>query len=436
MNKGMLVGGLVVVVLGGGYAAGTITTGNKVNVEHQRYIEALTASYEGIATVKSSSDASLFSSANTLSIEFNDLPESVVEWAGSNTFNFDIVYTHSFLSSTSVMTIAKGELLSKIQSYQQNTSIAPLTLNNHYSYDIASGSVSMSGDLVTDGFKVTNASGDVLIGDSQGVYSVSGNTIDMNWSMQPSTFKGADFNVEFGTATLVQTASVLKGDILTTKIADTSEGSLVVDSIKLSNEQLKAEIATLLVGVKQVIKADRVVFDVDYQAEMIKIDSDKDVYQLDKPALNLAVDLDLKALLGLIENINELQKTSGGAIEDPTALLPMFNEVTQKGISFDINHLGVSANSELAEGEAHLKMAPFSIEEIMMDRQCVMAKADLDAKLTIPKKFLEVFPNYNPQQIDFFVGMGFLVDAGDTLTVDLTMKKGQLHLNGKQMPMM
>ena len=74
MSKGMWAAAVVVVV-GAGYLGGVVVTGQQVDAQFQREVAAAQQHYRGVAKVSSSVISTVFSSENTLSIEYLDLPE-------------------------------------------------------------------------------------------------------------------------------------------------------------------------------------------------------------------------------------------------------------------------------------------------------------------------------------------------------------------------
>jgi len=433
MNKAILVGGLAV-ILGASYGLGVVVTGNKVNEQYQRYVEVLTENYHGVAKVTSTANASFLSSSNALSLEFFDLPEPVMLWAGGNTFNFNISFKHGFLYSDSVVSIAKGDFLKKLKSYQVNADVEPIVITSEYRYDLSAGSILVNGNVVSDAFKVKVEQGDIEIGSSQGPFTVAAKSIMFDWVAKPSKFVNKDLTVDFGRLTLSQTAEVVKGDILTAKLAQSSLASISIDSIAVQGLKARIDIDKLLLDFKQNLKNDRVLLDIIYSASSLKIDDSNTPIKLDKPEIQLGFNLDTAALLGFVKSLKETQHANQNQGPSPETLIPLLSQITQKGVSFNINKLAVSVSGETLVADANLTMAPFSIEEVMLDMQGVSAKADLAVTLKVPKQFLEAFPGMDPQEMGFFVGMGYLVDAGENYSLNLVANKGKVKLNGEIVP--
>ncbi|MEH6445145.1 MAG: DUF945 family protein [Oceanospirillaceae bacterium] len=432
MNKALWVGGLFVVV-GAGFGVGTVVTGKQVNLEYQRYVAAITANYTGVAKVTSSVDESLFSSANTLTLEFLDLSEPVVDWAGTNSISFDINYSHSFLASSSVTTIAEGGLLDKVKSYQVNTTKAPLVVNSNYSYNMLENTVTIKSALVSDAFIATEGPQEISIGSSRAELNLTKETLELDWAVMPSYIKDDSMRVDVAETRLKDQRSVIDGDILSAKFAERSSGQFLIESIKVSGVDTQTLIEKFVVDVGHEIKDERVLLDLEYQSASVKVEVGPKLYRFDKPQLQLAFDFDFNSVQNFVKKIQEMQQATG-SINDPAQLLPLVSTITEKGVNFDIKRVSVAVDDAVLEGQASLKMAPFAIQEAMLDRQGLMNKVDLEAKLLAPKKFLQALPNYNPQQLQFVVGMGFLNDEGESYSFDLSVKKGVIKVNGNKIP--
>jgi len=433
MSKGLWIGG-VIVLIGAGYAAGTVYTGQQVNEQFNKYVESIKQNSSESVVVTSSVDASLFSSANTLTFEINDLPASVLELMGTNTVSFNVDYSHGFLASDSVMTLAEGDLLDSIKALQADTAIAPLIINSHYSYDMASNKVKINGDLATDSFVFKDSTDELSIGASAGKFTVSDESMDIDWVLEPSLYVNELARADIGTLSWKQTAQVLSGDILTAGLAQKGDAQISLDSFKVDSAATKLDVTKLLINVAQDVVADRLKVKVAYSADSVISDNGHDNLNFKKPQLDLSFDFDFQAASLFVDGINELQKKSGGVAANPDALLGMFSGITSKGIVFNVDNVEVEANDAQVKGDAQLNLAPFEVQEAMFDRQAFMQKVDLNAQLLLPKKFLEYLPTYNPDQINFFVGMGFLVEEEENFSIKLVVKDGVVNLNGQPMP--
>ncbi|MFT5706317.1 MAG: hypothetical protein ACI9ES_000589 [Oceanospirillaceae bacterium] len=432
MNKAWWFGGLVAII-GVVFGVGAVVTGKQVNLEYQRYVAAITKSYAGVAKVTSSVDASLFSSANTLTLDFLDLSKPVADWAGTNSISFDINYSHRFFASRSVTTIAEGDLLDKIKSYQVNKVQSPLIVNSDYSYNMLANSVKIDSVLVSDAFLATQNDQQLSIGSSKAQLNLSKAALELDWAVMPSFLNVGSVRTDIGEIRLKDQRSVLDGDILSANFAEQSSGKFLIDSIKVSDADTQMLIEKFEVNVGHHIKEQRVLIDLEYRSDYVKVDTSAKAYRFDKPELQLVIDLDFNAMQGFVEKIQEMQQAAGPII-DPGQLLPLVSTITEEGVNFDIERVSVTVEDAALEGQASLKMAPFSIQEAMLDRQGLMQKIDLQAKLLAPKKFLQALPDYNPEQLQFIVGMGFLHDEGDSYSFDLNVTKGVVKVNGNQIP--
>jgi len=433
MKKGLWVVAIGAVV-GAGYLAGVALTGQQVDEQFAREVAAAQEHYRGVAMVSSSAKSSTFSSANTLTIEYLDLPESVVSWAGTNTVNLDVNFQHGFLSSQSVMQLSPGSLLDKLKSYQVNAQITPLVFNSEYRFDPLASAVIMNGVLAIDGFEVTDNEAVYKLGATSGPVSLSSDMYQMDLVTAASQFSSADVSVAIGVMSWSQKATAINGNILQAKSVQDMAASFNVEQIKVDAKGAAVDLDGLSVSVQQKLKEDRVVLAMQYGADSLVVDNAVDSFQLDQPELQLSFDLDYDSVMALVENLQQMQQANAGQIDNPMLLVPLFSEVTQKGVSFSIEKISAIADGEALDAVAKLNMAPFSVEEAMTNRQALMQKVDLNAKLTVPKKFLQAMPGYDSQQLGFFVAMGFLVDAGEYYDFKLAVQDGVVMLNDKKMP--
>lgn len=428
MKKSLWAAGLVVVIAGG--VAGTVFTGKLVDAEYQRYIAAITENYKGVANVTSTVDAGLFGSSNTLSLEFVDLPDSVVNWAGTSTVNFDIVYSHGFLSSSSVMTIAKGDLLTKIQSLQVSPNEQPIVINSNYQYDFGKGQVEVVGDISLEALKFDDNEMQVLTGKGEAEFKITQGALELDWGFSPSELVSGVNKLELGNVHLTQSAKVDSGDVLTATITQTSKSRIVVDQLGFISAGADLMISEIALQLNQHIQGSRIVFDVDYNSAYFEADDKRQKVRFEKPHMQFNLDLDLASVIKFVEKMQELQHVSADAIVYPDQLLLMLSEVADQGVNFDLNKLSVALNDEELVASAKVKVAKLNATNAVNPIQ----RVDLTANLDAPKKFLEAAPDYNPAQLQFMVGIGVLVDAGDSYKVDFVIKDGQALMNGNPVP--
>ncbi len=429
MKKAIWAGCLVVV--GAGFAGGTVYTGKLVNAEYQRYVAAITENYQGVAKVSSTVNNGFWGSENTLSVEFLDLPKSVVDWAGTNTVNFNIVYTHSFLSSSSVMTIADTELLQKIKPLQVNGDKELLVVNSDYRYDFGAGQVAVTGDIQVDALRFEDKGKQLEIGVSKGVYQLTQGALELEWLVAPSKLASGTFKVDIGEIALKESAQVESGDVLTASVTQSSLGDFSVASVRYTADSAELLIQSIVMKLKQHIEGERVVLDVDYHTEYVEIDDKRKKIRFDEPQLQLMLDLDLASVIRFVEKLQELQEQTGEAFDYPEQVIGHLSTIADQGVNLDLKRLSVALAGETLLANAKLKLearnggvAPKSPIENM----------DLIAMINAPKKFLQAMPDYNPAQIQMMVGFGVLVEKGDSYVAEFTVKDGKALMNGASVP--
>ncbi len=423
--------GCVVVVGAAGFAGGTVFTGKLVSTEFERYVAAVTENYQGVANVSSTVSESLWGSQNTLSIEFLDLSKSVTDWAGTNTIDFDIAYTHSFLSSRSVLTLSDTQLLQKLKSIQVNSQKAPLIVSSDYQYDFGEGQVSVSGDIELDALRFGEDDKLAQVGASKGEYKLTQGAIDLEWKVAPSTIESGEAKVDIGEITLKESAQVETGDVLTALVTQRSFGEFAVDSVKFTAENAQLLLKSMVMSLKQHIEGERVVLDVDYQAAFLEIDDKRNKVKLEQPQLQLLLDLDLASVVLFVEKLQQLQMQTGDALQHSDQIVSQLSLIADQGVNADLKRLSVSVDGETLLADAKLELSKVSATASTKNP---IDRMDLEAALSVPKKFLEAMPNYNPAQIRMLTGFGVLVDAGDSYKLEVTVKDAKALLNGQPMP--
>jgi len=433
MRKGTWIGSLAV-VLGLGYVVGVFVTAEQVKTQYERYVAALSENYRGVAKISSTTDASFFSANNKLVMEFQDLPETVLKWANTNRITFDINFTHGFLDSDSVLTIAKGELLEKIKSHQQLREREPLLIASNFSYDLIASKVKVVGSVDLDGLKYRGNGVELHIGRSTGPYTMLGDRFEFNLSSQVSRLKVADIEFKIGQSYFQQHAVAVNGDIIAAGMVINSETKINIDKLEFLAPTGELLVDNLKLNMLQHIKGDRAALSANYQAQLLRTNNGQDQYQFDNPEIDMMIDLDLAALIDFVKGLKDLQQSGAANLENPIAILPLLNGIAGKGMGLDINRLSLSYAGETLEGKAQLKLAPFAIEEFMQNHRGVIQKVDLKASLVMPKKLLAVFPGFDPQQLGFAIAMGFIIEEIDLFRFDLTAKEGKIELNGNPLP--
>jgi hypothetical protein len=432
MKKALWAGCLVVV--GVGFAGGTVFTGKLVNAEYQRYVEAVTENYRGIANVSSTVADGFWGSDNTISIEFLELPKSVVDWAGTSTVDFDIVYSHSFLSSSSVMTLADTKLLKKIKTIQVNADSNPLVVTSDYQYDFAEGQVSVTGDIQLDGFGFGENDKQITIGQSEGEYKLTQGAVDLEWIITPSYLVSGSSKVDIGQITLKESAQVKAGDVLTALITQSSFGEVSIDSIRYTAEDAELLVQSVVMMLRQHIEGQRIILDIDYQTDFVEVDDKRIKARFEKPQLQLMLDLDLESVVLFVEKLQQLQQKTGDVFQYPEQVVAHLSTIADQGVRVDLKRLSLALKGETLSADATLKLDKLSATSNASTSKGPIDRMDLKAMLNAPKKFLEAMPNYNPAQIRMLAGFGVLVDAGESYKIELSVKDGKALMNGLPIP--
>lgn len=433
MGKGLWIAGIAL-VLGGGYGAGVAVTGKQVNNQYDNIVSAVRENYVGVADVTSETKGGFFSSSALLKLDFYDVPPEVADWTGSSSVTFDINFKHGFLKSASELTLSEGQLREKLKTYQVNASEPVLKVNSIFQYDLLAGAVTTLGEVKTDGFKVVREDDVFDIGAGSGTFELKNKEAVFNFKVASSDVTVNDVKIALGDILLEQKATAQGNDILTEKLPKVSSGSVVLTELNVSSEIVDVSLKELALKASQSLKSDRVELLATYSGKEILVENAGGKYAFSDPELSFRFNVDASALVSMIEQFQDIQAQSQGRLDNPMLLLPAVGEVTKKGMEVDITKLSLTAGGASVLGDASLVMAPFSIEEIMLDREAIKKKAELDAKLSIPKQFLAQVPGYDPQQLGFVVSMGFLVDNQESYDMKISMKEGQLEINDQPMP--
>lgn len=430
MNKVLWVGGIAVIAAGG-FAAGVYLTGQQVSNEHQRYVDVITQNYRGTATVASTIDSQFFGAKSTLSLTLLDLPEKVIQWAGTDTVKFNIDYSHGFLSSASVLTLAPGALYDKLAVYQQAPGQPLLQINSRYDYQVSNGRVVVNGDILTDGLTVTDQARQLALGKSTGAFTLTEDSVELNWLFKPSELAVDEMILDVGAIALKQSAQVKVGDVLSAKMSQKSNGSMSIEQLSFTAADAAIAVDDFVLEAKHSVQGERVVVDMDYRSKAIELDDKRNKLHFDNPQLKIAFDLDAVAVLNFAENVQRQQTQPGYASGINDEFVGLLSGITERGINFDVERLSTSIDGQTLVADAQLKMGAFSISELHGSPHALLPKVDLSAQLAVPKKFLAALPSNHSDQLRFMVGMGLLVDDGDRYNTNFMIKKGQISVNGK-----
>ncbi len=153
--------------------------------------------------------------------------------------------------------------------------------------------------------------------------------------------------------------------------------------------------------------------------------------------------LDAGALAALSATLQRWQRaaTSGSVDPDTAAFRADMQgpiaDLVRAGPTVDIKALGI----ELPQGPVRVQLA-LSLEPLAddasMDPVDVITRMTGDARLSIASGVAATLAGANPEfaaQLGTVIAMGFLVDDGDALTMDLRYQGGLLTVNGNPMPL-
>lgn len=437
MNK-MLVAGLVVAAGAAAYGGGIAMTSSQVNQQFTAQMEKLKTAYAGQAEVSWEGAEGLMASNYQVTFEMAELPEELVEWAGTSKLVVDVDFKHSFLSSQSHARLADGSLKQRLAEYLANSSDEPLQSTSNYRYDIGSGAVDVTGDLAIAALKVVDeqAGGQMTMAASAGDYSVNGDQFSVDIKLGDVQVKQDDGQLNMTGISVTESGMFHQGNLSVTSALDFA---MQIGNIAFDAPDAKVSIDKLKVTADQKTEGERTKIGVSYGAELVSLQAD-DQQKMDfVPNLALAFDLDFQALVALAEKLAELQAEDPHQLNNPFVMMTLFSDITSKGIGVRIDDLSLGLEGEKIEASADVDIAPFKIEEVMGQQKAMLEKLDVTAKLAIPKAVLEAVaaldPSFDPSTLDFAVMQGLLVEAEDGYTGELTVKEGAVVLNGNPLPL-
>ncbi len=440
MNK-VLVAGLVVAVGAAGYAGGVAWTAGKVDEAFATQIDQLSDAYAGQANISYEGTSGAFSSDYQVSIEINDLPEDMVEDLvaefGTSSLLLDVNFKHGLFSSISTSTLADTPLRTKLKEIQANAGEEFLSVETRYSYDLGSEQVLIDGNLSLAALSYSEDADNFSLAASEGTYSLTGETFDISLEIGELKVDSDDGSLNLSGVSLTETGTLYADDPMMTTAFDML---ISADTFSFQDADRNMDISGFKVTADQKTEGDRTLIGVGYGASEIQIQGPDIKEQVSfTPNMHLVLDVDFGAFYDLTKQIAELQRTNPAQLEDPFVMMGMLGGLTGKGMGLEIDDLSIGLKGSKVQATADLDMQPFTMQEAMMQQQEMLQKVDLDAQLVIPTELLEAIatldPEFDPSVLDVAVMQGMLVQDEQGYRGELTVKDGQVVLNGTPLPL-
>ncbi|WP_261843845.1 YdgA family protein [Aliamphritea ceti] len=436
MNK-VLVAGLVVAVGAAGYAGGVAWTAGKVDEAFVAQMEQLSEAYAGQAEIGYKGTAGAFSSEYQVSVKILEMPEDLVADIGTSELLLDVNFKHGFLNSTSTSMLADTQLRTDLKEIQADANEEFLTSETRYSYDLSSQQVAVDGDFQLAALGYSEAGESFKLAASDGAFSLMGNDFDVSLNVGELKINTNDGNINLTGVTLAESGTLYAEDPVMTTAFDLL---VAVDSFSFEDAERTMNITDFKVVADQKTEGDRTLIGVGYGAKEILMQG----LELEEavsfaPNMHFVLDVDFTAIYELTKQIADLQRQNPAQLEDPFVMMGMMGGLTGKGLGLEIDDLSIGLKGSKVSATADLDMQPFTMQEAMMQQQALLQKVDLDAQLVIPTELLDAIatldPEFDPSVLDVAVMQGMLVQDDQGYRGELTVKDGQVVLNGVPLPL-
>lgn len=436
MNKKVVIGCVSVLGLSAIYLAGVYYSGQEANKFLQQSIEQAQVQASGQGFIQLDATTGFYSSQYQLVYTPTELPEGAEKWMDGRDISFNLNVKHGFLGAVSNITLAESGLLTKLKSFQANVDREPLTLEVQQRFNPLSKQLAMNGTFETDQFVVTSEEGSGTIGALQMNFDQLGRDFKLDLVMQNSGIeaKGNKLSIEGIKGT--ESGRLDHDDPLQAVMLESLDALFNIEQIVVKSDKVNVEAKGLRLDMQQRLKAERMVTSIGYAADSFHVSpAGKTTPTFTNPTLRLAFDLDYAATRELAIMIQGMQSDPDAMHQQMEGLIVVADSVTEKGMGADINELSIGWQGHKAQGSAELMLAPFRLSEIMMQPDQIRQYLTLHAEFAVPGVMLEAMPEYNPQQINALVQMGFVVKKDDNYTAELNLENGVMKLNGQAVPM-
>ena len=439
MNKKIAIGCVSVFGLSAIYLAGVYYSGQEANKFLQQSLEQAQIQAGGQGFIQLDATKGFYSSQYQLVYTPTELPEGAEEWMGGRDIPFTLNVKHGFLGAVSNITLADSGLLTKLKSFQANTDREPLVLEVQQRFNPLSKQLAMSGTFETDQFVVASEEGSGAIGTIGALqmnFEHLGRDFKLDLVMQNSGIEAEGNKLSIEGIKGTESGRLDHDDPLQAVMLETFDALFSIEQLVVKSDKVDAEFKGLRLDMQQRLKAERMVTSIGYAADSLHVSqAGKATPTFTNPTLKLAFDLDYAATRELAVLIQNMQSDPDGMHQQMEGLMVVADSVTEKGMDADINELSIGWEGHKAQGSAGLDVAPFRVSEIMAQPDQIRKYLTLNAQFAVPAVMLEAMPDYNPQQINMLVQMGFVQKQGDSYKVELTLEKGVAKLNGQIVPM-
>lgn len=436
MNKKAVIGCVSVVGFSAIYLAGVYYSGQEANKFLQQSLEQAQIQTGEQGFIQRDVTTGFYSSQYQLVYRPAELPEGAEEWMGGRDIPFNLNVKHGFLGAVSTIILADSGLLTKLKSFQANAERAPLTLEVQQRFNPLSKQLSMNGVVETDQFLIKSEEGTATVGALQMNFEQLGRDFTLDFSMQNSGVNTDGSKLSIEGIKGRESGRLDHDDPLQAVMVETLDALFDIEKVVVQSDKFNAEATGLHLDMQQRLKAERMITAIEYSADSVHLaEAGKKAETLTDPTLKLVFDLDYAATRDFAIMIQKMQSDPDAMQQQMEDMVRVADSVTEKGIGADITELSVSWEGHKAQGDAELDVAPFRVSEIMAQPDQIRKYLTLNAQFAVPASMLEAMPDYNPQQINMLVQMGFVQKKSDSYKVELSLEKGVAKLNGQTVPM-
>jgi|GEM_PF-1783430 len=436
MSKAIIAGVGAAVVAGGAYVGAVAYSGKQAEAAMSQSVENLKTVYQGMAVIEYNPVASsMFESKHQLKVMINDLPPELEEYMADGV-PFDVVIKNGFLAANTTTTLAQGPLLELLKEHQNNGGTPPLQVSMNSTFSVGEQAVNNDGTLTTDSFTIKAPEGEqgqVEIGGLSMQFDVAGKAIEMSGTMAPLKLDADGNKGELSGISFYQ-KGVMDDLYWKATMYEQLEGNMKVANMSF-NGDVKAELSGMKVDFSQQLQQDRTLINVAYGFDKADLpDPMGGNQQYQDAELALQFDLAYEALREFAIKVRDIQQNRPEELENPEAMIALFDKVTEQGIGVDITNLQISRAGGSIKGKAEADIAAFKIEEAMFDPNQFRQKVQLNGNLSMSESLLQEIPAMPPQQVEMMVAQGFVVKENGELKVNFEVKDGQLSVNGIPLP--
>jgi uncharacterized protein YdgA (DUF945 family) len=436
MNKKIVIGCVSAVGLSALYLAGVYYSGQEANKFLEQSIAQAKIQAGESGLIQLNATQGFYSSQYQLVYTPAELPESAEEWMGGRDIPFNLNVKHGFLGAESSLTLAESGLLTKLKSFQANANRQPLLIEVQQRFNPFSKQLAMQGAAETDEFLVTSEEGTATIGAVQMNFEQLARDFKLDFTMQNSGVSAQGSTLSIEGITGQESGRLDHDDPLQAVMAETLDALFNIEKIIVESDQYNVEAKGVRLSVQQRLNGERMLTSIGYGADSFHVaESGKTAPIFTDPNLELTFDLDFAATREFAIMLQSMESDPDALHQQMEGMTVVADSVTEKGIGADVNDLSIGWEGHKAQGNAALDIAPFQVSEIMAQPDKIRQYLSLDAQFSIPVAMLEAMPDYNPQQINLFVQMGFVQKQKDNYKVELQLKQGEVTLNGQPVPM-